>query len=135
MGWKDPERRRAYKRAQYYKHREKILAQQKARYALKGEEIRAVRRKSDRKYDLKKYYGMTVEEWDIMFDEQGKCCAVCKSPEPLGHGHWHTDHDHNTGVVRGILCGPCNTTIGFAKENVDRLRSLADYLEYNHGRS
>lgn len=42
----------------------------------------------------------------------------------------HVDHNHVTGIVRGILCKSCNSTLGFSKENTYRLRGLLHYLEY-----
>jgi hypothetical protein len=53
------------------------------------------------------------------------CCEVCDAP--CARVFW--DHDHATGVFRGWLCPACNTTLGFAKDDPDRLRKLAAYLE------
>lgn len=50
--------------------------------------------------------------------------AGCKSTYRLC-----IDHDHATGLVRSILCGACNTALGYAKEDAARLRGLADYIE------
>jgi|ERR1035437_2687384 hypothetical protein len=83
-----------------------------------------------KKHDLKRHYGMTPESWSIMFEAQGRACAVCKSIFPgRKTGHWSTDHDHTTGIVRGILCTGCNVALGQAKDDPQRLRALADYLE------
>jgi nitrate/TMAO reductase-like tetraheme cytochrome c subunit len=83
-----------------------------------------------RKHDLKRHYDMTPKEWDEMFEAQGRACAACHSIFPgRKTGHWCTDHDHNTGVVRGILCNGCNAAIGHAKDDPKRLRALATYLE------
>lgn len=38
---------------------------------------------------------------------QGGKCAVCEDEKPLV-----VDHDHKTGLVRGLLCVRCNTTEG-----------------------
>ena len=85
---------------------------------------------SYRRQDLKRHYNMTCEEWDKQFNAQGRACAVCKSIYPgRKTGHWSTDHDHLTGLVRGVLCNGCNTALGQAKDDPQRLRALADYLE------
>ena len=85
---------------------------------------------SYKKHDLKRYYNMTVESWNTLFEAQGRCCASCKSPYPgRKNGQWSTDHDPVTGKVRGILCNGCNLALGHVKDDPDRLRMLIQYLE------
>jgi hypothetical protein len=61
----------------------------------------------------KRLYGITIADYDRMFDEQNGLCAVCGSDKALGRGRrFHVDHDHITGKVRGLLCHLCNTAIG-----------------------
>ena len=38
------------------------------------------------------------------------------------------DHCHDTGTIRGVLCGPCNRMLGLARDNPLILRSAANYL-------
>ncbi len=80
-----------------------------------------------RKGDLRRRYGMTVQQWDELFISQGACCAICKTKEPSSRG-WFTDHCHTTNKVRGILCQQCNALIGFAKDSVTVLANGIDYL-------
>jgi hypothetical protein len=54
----------------------------------------------------------------------GDGCDVCGSAERVC-----IDHCHNSGVLRGLLCQPCNQALGFANDDPARLRALADYLE------
>ena len=83
-----------------------------------------------RKWQLKNNYGLTPEQFDILFIAQGRKCKVCGSADPRKKGDtWSVDHDHQTGKVRGILCHGCNTGIGFFKDNPDHLRKAAAYLE------
>lgn len=72
--------------------------------------------------------GTTPEEWAIKFAEQNEACAACGSKEPGTIKGWHTDHDHRTGVFRGILCQPCNIALGWL-EKEERNALLRKYLE------
>ena len=85
-----------------------------------------------RQYVFSRVYNITIAMWDRLFEAQGRSCAVCKSVFPgRKNGHWSTDHDHKTGIVRGILCNGCNSALGHAKDDPQRPRALADYLERN----
>lgn len=81
-----------------------------------------------RKSRHKNKYGMTPQDWRAMFQSQGERCAICQTDRP-GPYDWHTDHCHTTGKVRGILCSKCNLMLGHAKDDPDRLRAAAAYLE------
>ena len=59
-------------------------------------------------------------------------CDVCGSADSPGRDrkhHMHFDHCHETGRFRGWLCGSCNRILGLAKDDPDRLRKLAEYLD------
>lgn len=77
---------------------------------------------------LKRNYGLTLEQRDELFAEQGSCCAICKSTEPGSTKGWHIDHCHSTKRVRGILCNHCNLMLGYAKDNKAALASAIVYL-------
>ena len=79
---------------------------------------------------LRRKYGITIEQWEEMFKEQGMCCAICKAEEPRhGSGSFVVDHCHSELYVRGILCGPCNAMIGLAKDSTETLKAAIAYLE------
>jgi hypothetical protein len=78
---------------------------------------------------LEKNYGITVEQWKLMFESQGFACAICRTTTNSSNQKWSTDHCHTTGKVRGILCQPCNTGIGLLKDNVDVLQQAIEYLK------
>lgn len=69
--------------------------------------------------------GLTTEEYEILAWAQGLQCAVCgEEPDKA----LCVDHNHKTGKVRELLCNGCNSALGFARENPEILRKLADYL-------
>ena len=39
------------------------------------------------------------------------------------------DHCHNSTKVRGILCLPCNTSIGYIENNKIDLDNLKEYIK------
>lgn len=85
----------------------------------------------DKKYAMKKRYGITAQDFDAMGKRQGWACASCGvrfdlSQRALGP---NIDHCHKTGVVRGLLCNGCNRALGFINDNPATARKLADYLE------
>lgn len=82
-------------------------------------------------WDLKRF-GLTLEEYEVMFAAQNGCCAICfVSGKGRGRGILRTlcvDHCHETGRVRGLLCADCNTSIGLMRENITALKSAINYL-------
>jgi hypothetical protein len=78
-------------------------------------------------------YGLTRRSYETMHAEQGGSCLICGALGKLypakGRDILVVDHCHTTGKVRGLLCTPCNTTIGFMKDDPERLRKAAAYLE------
>jgi len=80
---------------------------------------------NSRNKELRKY-GLTEVTWIQKFEAQGSKCACCGTTEP--RGKWQTDHCWKTGIVRGILCVPCNVMI--ANHTSDRLRLGADYVDH-----
>ena len=62
-------------------------------------------------------------------------CAIC-GDLPAGSSYQNglvLDHDHDTGKIRGALCGRCNKGLGLLGDNLASLRLAVEYLEKNHG--
>lgn len=83
-----------------------------------------------RNSNLIRKYGISLKEWNELFERQGFMCAVCASKDARGK-NWHTDHCHKTGKVRGILCGWCNTAIGKMQDSYEIMASSAVYVLVN----
>lgn len=92
------------------------------------------RRERQRGYGLKHRHGITVEQWDKIFADQGGCCYLCN--EPLAWNP-HLDHDHSCcpgkkacgSCIRGLACQKCNQGIGQFGDDPERMRRVADNLE------
>ena len=86
-----------------------------------------------RNNDLKRNYGITLNEHTQMYDEQNGVCAICKNE---GDGKWKklcVDHDHKTGKVRQLLCRNCNMVLGQVGDNINILQSMIEYLQVSTG--
>lgn len=84
-----------------------------------------------RAYNLKKAHGLTPTQFDGWFLSQNQRCASCGTSEPGGqYNRWCVDHDHLTGLKRGILCNACNLALGYAKDSIRNLQSLIGYLQF-----
>ena len=77
-------------------------------------------------------YGLTQKAFNALLAEQGRACAICKTPHIDENGkRLFIDHNHALGLtaVRGLLCGPCNMGLGSFKDSPTILRAAAEYLE------
>jgi len=77
----------------------------------------------ERTYHLRRRYGITAEEFDVMFESQGGLCAICRTAPAA-----HVDHDHDTGAVRELLCFNCNGGLGQFKDDPEVLQAAAHYV-------
>ena len=88
------------------------------------------KKKSIRAKNLKKRYGISVEQYEQMLINQNYRCKICGSTDP-GHKkkHFSVDHCHRTKKVRGLLCTSCNLALGYLKDDVTLLKSCIDYFQ------
>lgn len=78
-----------------------------------------------RHYRLAKNYGITMQEYEEMFELQEGTCAICGDEQD---DMLFVDHDHETGEVRGLLCLHCNSGIGYFGDDVSKLEKAIAYL-------
>lgn len=79
---------------------------------------------------LRRTYGIDKQEIERIYTEQSGQCACCGENYPgWGKNGLVVDHDHRTGVVRGLLCRTCNVMLGMAKDDPTTLMKGAVYLE------
>ena len=124
----------ANKRRRVRESKDLFLKEKRQKYAQKSNKQRTKEsRKLEHDYfkEVKTLYGITKEQYLTLLKDQHNSCAICF----IDFTNWsskrrpHIDHDHETGVIRGILCGPCNMGIGQLKDSVDLLESAVRYLK------
>jgi len=85
--------------------------------------------RSYRNTHLKKMFGITLNQYESLLLAQSGVCALCGTSDPKGRGAFHVDHDHVTGVIRGLLCHACNTGLGKLGDDPLRVSRAIQYLE------
>ena len=104
-------------------------------------ECRVAKRKVDRQIDperflnierkskFKRHYGISLEQYDEMLENQGGGCAICGTTKPSERTkYFAVDHCHSTSKVRGLLCSKCNRGLGLFNDKPERLKAAAKYL-------
>lgn len=65
--------------------------------------------------ELRRRYGISVEQYDAAVEAQNGVCAICYQPCRTTQ-RLCVDHDHQTGTVRGLLCRRCNAGLGYLED-------------------
>ena len=92
-------------------------------------EVKEIARKANRKFVCSRR-GLTLEQYKSLLTYQSGVCAICEE------GCFQSlaiDHNHKTGVVRGLLCMKCNTGLGKFK-TIQQLKKAIAYLEETNAR-
>lgn len=74
-----------------------------------------------------KVYGLARGDYGRLYLMQGKRCAICGRATGATR-RLSVDHDHRTGLTRGLLCRPCNDFLGYVRDDPQAGRRLHDYL-------
>jgi hypothetical protein len=109
-------KRREYREA----NREAIRAKSRAHYARNKERMLV--------YKIAAKYGIHPAQHAAMISGQRGACAICGKP-CNSRSRLSVDHDHVTGFVRGMLCNGCNIGLGKFRDDPERLRKAAAYIE------
>ena len=88
----------------------------------------------DRKLHLKYNFGMTIEEYDQLFEKQNGVCAICgqieKAKNQYGIRRLAVDHNHLNGKIRGLVCTRCNNGLGNFKTDEYGISLLLRAINY-----
>jgi hypothetical protein len=84
------------------------------------------RSKASHEFRVQDTYGLEAGEYDRLFEAQGGKCAICGGTR---RQRLSVDHDHKTGIVRGLLCRMCNgRLLTAARDKPEVLLKAAEYL-------
>lgn len=111
----------------YYRRRRGLWICRTARRQHDAQRSPEQRSATNRRHALKKY-GITPGDYDQLLAEQDGVCAICAQPESIEGRVLAVDHDHQSGAVRGLLCGRCNRAIGLLLDDPELLTRAANYL-------
>lgn len=120
---KNRERIRVTDREYYKKNRTKIRTRAAAFLQKHKERLRPSLLAAQRKYK----YGITQEQYDSMYMEQLGLCAACH--EPFGDKKPCVDHNHKTGIIRGLVHHKCNTVMGLIDDDHTKLGFIVEFLQ------
>lgn len=133
----NPEKKAAWDRRYYEQNKGRVRAQAKSYYEANRDEIREAERRKKRG-DPEKYalyerkralarYGLTIEDYDALLEDQAGVCAICGKPCRSGR-RLAVDHCHTSGKVRGLLCVTCNQGLGAFEDNPELFSAAVRYL-------
>ena len=79
--------------------------------------------------NIEYHYGLDRKAYKEMYDEQSGRCALCRKnlylPNRILKTNIHVDHNHETGIVRGMLCMNCNVNLGWYLKKKNRINEYA----------
>lgn len=109
MPYKDPEKAKEYQRKYSEIHRER-------------------KKPAYHKSLLKLKHSMSVEDYNNLLVKQDHKCALCNKHVSELERRLAVDHCHETGRIRGLLCMPCNTSLGQLGDDEKSLKKIISYL-------
>lgn len=79
-----------------------------------------------------KKYNIEFGEFENLFLVFKGRCGICNKRVLLdgkkASNRACLDHNHRTGIVRGILCNNCNAAIGFLQDDINLVRRAGQWL-------
>ena len=81
-------------------------------------------------YRLRKRYGINLQRYNELLEEQNYECAICGKPHDDCKYGLVVDHNHRTGRVRGLLCTYCNRrVVGRIGDDRRRMQGFVAYIQ------
>lgn len=149
---RNPEKLKQYRKEAWAKHSGKLIEKQR-QYNKKNRDLINARAKAryhemteDQKYlgylnatkaEMKNKYRINQQIYDAILADQGNKCAICgreNGCRSVVNGvrknkRLFIDHDHSSGLVRGLLCHRCNSGLGMFRDDIELLIAAVTYLK------
>lgn len=123
--------------------RKERLKEYKKRYYKNNKTIIDERNKKNREtissyqkylYHIKSKYKISESEYITLLEQHNFKCSCCSFVQQDKYASkkndkLYIDHDHKTGLIRGLLCQKCNSALGLIKDNIEILKNLIKYLQ------
>jgi len=129
---KTTEQQKQHRREQYLKHNKKEKEKNRKYFLKNREKILEKQRKYNKENPLKRknailknVYGITLVQYNQMFETQEGKCAICQRHQNELTRTLCVDHNHKTNKVRALLCVTCNTDVSVVE---NRLEEMTNYL-------
>lgn len=130
------DKRRPYGAAMYCKTCTNRITREnhKSRYA-PGKPRHKMYSRKCKNHQLKRDYGISLEDYEKILSSQGGKCDICKTElcYDKGPNLAHLDHCHSSQAIRGILCVRCNKGLGYLQDSEDIIQGAIRYLEKHQG--
>lgn len=86
-----------------------------------------------RRIQLKNKFGITIEQYDELFEIQKGNFAICERHQSEFSRRLAVDHCHHTNHIRGLLCASCNSGIGKLQDDIRIVGAALAYLHRHQG--
>ncbi len=129
---KDKIKEYALKNSEKFKEKNrKYYLENKEQFSKNSKEYSKINKDSIKDYKLKKDFGISLNDYNKMFNEQEGKCKICYTHQCEFKRLFAVDHCHKTDKIRGLLCTNCNLLLGKAKDSIKILESSINYLKVN----
>jgi hypothetical protein len=137
---KNKEKANRVSREYYQKNKEWLNESSREYYKENKEKLNKLSRENhlnnkerDSEIRLKYRYGITTEDHKKLYESQNGICPICKNKFKFISENktemLFIDHNHKTGIIRGLICRRCNLLLGHANDDVKLLLNAVEYLK------
>jgi len=76
---------------------------------------------------IRRNYKLSKVDYEFLIKKRRGKCSLCKKKV----SKLNIDHDHQTDIVRDLICSDCNFFIGFLEKRAHLLKKAIRYLKFN----